>query len=107
MSNTNLQPLTIYGRLLEIGNATQGDNWRKQDFTITTLDQYPKEVNLQVWNNAIEQLERCKLNDLVICRINLSSRKYEGKYFTEVTCWRIEVDFNAMRKEVTPEQTPF
>ena len=111
MSNTNLQPLTIYGKILEIGTITSSENWKKQDFTIVTVDEYPKQINVHVWNSAIEQLERCKINDLVTCRINISSRKHEGRYYTEVTCWRIEVDFNSMRKEVTPvvdnNQTPF
>ena len=102
MTNTNIQPLTIYGRILEIGTFTSGENWKKQDFTIITLDQYPKEINLHAWNACIDQLQRCTVNDLVTCRINISSRKHEGRYYTEVTTWKIEVDFNTMRKEVTP-----
>jgi hypothetical protein len=108
--NTPTNNLTITGRITEIGSAAQGENWQKQDFTIETLEQYSKLVNIHVWNDKIEQLSRCRINDVVMCRINISSRKHENRYYTEVTAWKIEVDFNRMRNEAPatePTETPF
>ncbi len=98
MSSTTNQ-LTITGRISEIGSAAQGENWQKQDFTIETLEQYSKLVNIHVWNDKIEQLSRCRIGDVVMCRINISSRKHENKFYTEVTAWKVEIDFNTMRSE--------
>ena len=101
---TTANYLTINGRITEIGSAAQGENWQKQDFTIETLDQFSKIVNIHVWNDKIEQLTRCRIGDIVSCRINISSRKHENRYYTEVNAWKIEVDFNAMRNQVTTEE---
>jgi hypothetical protein len=104
--NTTANQLTINGRITEIGSAAQGENWKKQDFTIDTIEQFPKTINIHVWNDKIEQLNRCRVNDVVTCKINVSSRKHENRYYTEVTAWKIELDFNAMREQVAPVQTP-
>jgi hypothetical protein len=95
--------LTISGRITEIGSATHGETWQKQDFTIETLDQFSKLVNIHVWNDKLEQLSRCRVGDVVLCRINISSRKHDNKFYTEVTAWKVEVDFNKMRNEAPVE----
>jgi hypothetical protein len=108
--NTPTNNLTITGRITEIGSAAQGENWQKQDFTVETLEQYSKTVNIHVWNDKIEQLSRCRIGDVVLCRINISSRKHDNRYYTEVIAWKIEVDFNRMRSETPatePTETPF
>jgi hypothetical protein len=104
MSTTTNQ-LIISGRITEINSASQGETWTKQDFTIETLEQFSKLVNIHVWNDKLEQLIRCRIGDIVICRINISSRKHENRYYTEVTAWKIEVDFNAMRTEQPAKET--
>ena len=102
---TTQNNLTITGRITEIGSAAQGDNWQKKDFTIETLEQFSKLVNIHVWNDKIEQLNRCRVGDIVSCKINISSRKHENRYYTEVTAWKVEVDFNAMRNQEPVKET--
>jgi hypothetical protein len=109
--STTTNNLTITGRITEIGTQAQGESWQKQDFTIETLEQFSKLVNIHVWNDNIEQLTRCRIGDVVLCRINISSRKHENRYYTEVTAWKVEVDFNRTRNgvpgtEPTPNETP-
>ena len=100
---TSENKLIINGRITEISSESQGENWQKQDFTIETLEQFSKLVNIHVWNDKIEQLSRCKIGDIVNCRINISSRKHENRYYTEVTAWKIEVDFNATKNQQPAE----
>jgi len=100
---TTENKLIINGRITEISSVSHNENWQKQDFTIETLEQFGKLVNIHVWNDKIEQLGRCRIGDIVTCRINISSRKHENRFYTEVTAWKIEVDFNAMRNEAPAE----
>jgi len=102
---TTENKLIINGRITEISSVSQSENWQKQDFTIETLEQFSKLVNIHVWNDKIEQLSRCRIGDVVLCRINISSRKHENRYYTEVTAWKVEVDFNKMRSEAPAENT--
>jgi CTP-dependent riboflavin kinase len=97
--NSTTNQLTINGRITEIGSAVQGETWAKQDFTIETIEQYPKTINIHVWNDKMDQLSRCKLNDIVNCNINISSRKHENRYYTEVVAWKVDLDFKAMKTQ--------
>ena len=90
--------LSISGTIVEIGNAIQGENWIKQDFTIRTEGDYPVLVNFITFNTAQDQLSRCKLYDQVTVLFNPESKSYENngvkKYFNELKAWKITVNFN-------------
>jgi hypothetical protein len=97
MTTQNNQ-LSIRGIITDIGNAEQGENWQKQEFSITTVDKYAKEVRIAVWNANIEWLSRCKLGDEVVVLFNVQSRKHNDKFYTELSAWRIDVDILSMKK---------
>lgn len=93
--------LTITGKVMEIGETIAGETangqWKKAHFVILTEEKYPKDVCIHVWNDTILQLERIKEQDIVNVNVNLVSRKHDGRWYTEVQAWRIDVDFHAMR----------
>jgi len=95
MTTENKQ-LSIRGYIREIGTQDSGETWKKQEFTIETVEKYPKELRISCWNNNVEWLSRCKVGDLVNVLFNVQSRSYNGKWFTEVSAWRIDVDVRAM-----------
>jgi hypothetical protein len=86
--------LKYTGTIIEIGNAIQGETWIKQDFTIRTDEQYPQLINFLTFNDCQDQLTRCKVNDDVTVFFNAKSRKFNDKWYTEITAWRININFN-------------
>jgi hypothetical protein len=88
------QVLSYTGTIVEIGNAVQGETWIKQDFTIRTAEKYPQLINFLTFNDAQEQLTRCKINDDVTILFNAKSRKFNEKWYTEITAWKITINFN-------------
>jgi hypothetical protein len=56
----------------------------KQTFILETVGQYPKKIALDVWDDKIA----FALNESVVVDINLESREYNGKWFTNATAWR-------------------
>lgn len=88
--------LLISGYIREIGTLESGETWKKQEFTIETVEKYPKELRISCWSNNIEYLSRCKEGDLVNVYFNVQSRSHSGKWYTEVSAWRIDVDIRAM-----------
>jgi hypothetical protein len=95
--NTETKEKTVLkysGTIVEIGNAIQGETWIKQDFTIRTEEQYPQLINFLAFNDCQDQLTRCKLDDQVTIFFNAKSRKFNDKYYTELTAWRININFN-------------
>ena len=103
MNNANTNQLRIFGKVLEIAEPITGNmgesNWTKQDFVIETIDRYPKQIQMCVWGNNTIWLERIAVGDLVNCSINISSKKSNDRWFTEVTAWRVDLDLAAMKAE--------
>lgn len=99
--NTATNQLQISGKILEIGtemaNEIGNNTWKKQDFVIQTDEKYSKTISISVWGDNILWLQRCKVGDIVNAMINVSSKKVNDRWFTEVTAWRIEVDIQRMK----------
>lgn len=96
---TENKPLFICGIILEIGALESGETWQKQEFTIRTLDKYPTEVRISVWNKNLIWLERCKIGDIVNVYFNMLSQKHNEKWYTVITAWRIEVNIYETQKQ--------
>jgi hypothetical protein len=84
--------MEIEGKIIQIlplqsGVSSKGE-WKKQDFILETQDQYPKKVCISAWNSKI-QVEPL-LNTSVKISINIESREYSGRWYTDVKAWKIE-----------------
>lgn len=89
--------LQVKGRLVKILDAEEGVSkadkpWKKQSFVIDTGAQYNPEICFQVFGEdriekIIAPLEEGMEVDVFF---NLSSRKYNDKYFHNVDAWKVE-----------------
>ena len=79
----------------------QGNNgeWKKQTIVITTNEQYPKDVAIDLWKDNVTKAESFNIDDTLDCEIDVSSREYNGKWYTNVKAWKIS------KVEVTEEVT--
>lgn len=68
----------------------QGKNgpWRKQEFLIETLDQYPKKVLFSLWSDKIDQ-NPFSIGQEVVVSFDAESREYNGRYYTELRAWKV------------------
>jgi len=88
--------MEIEGRLVEVlaeqsGQGRTGNTWRKQSFVIETMDsQYPKKVCIDVWGDNIDNLKAFKTNDVLNVKMDIESREYNGRWFTNVKAWRVD-----------------
>ena len=63
--------------------------WKKQEFIVETQTQYPKKVCLSVWGDKIDQFKISE-GDIVNISVDLESREYNGRWYTEARAWKIE-----------------
>jgi hypothetical protein len=91
---TTKNKLVLFGTIVEISDASQGETWIKQNFVIRTNDDFPQLVEFLTFNAAQEMLTRCKVGDDVSVYFNCKSRQYENKYYTELTAYRVYINFN-------------
>jgi len=89
---------------LQSGKSQRGE-WQKQDFILETESQYPKKVCISVWNNKFDvvSLEGKKIR----ASIEVESREYNGKWYTDVKAWKIEsLEQSVNNPAETPTELP-
>ena len=86
--------MEITGKVVRLGGLTEGTSargpWRKQDLIIETDEQYPKTVCLTCWTNQIEEIQSMTPGQLIKAQIDISSREFNGKWYTDVRVWRFD-----------------
>ncbi len=82
------------------GTSKAGKVWSKGGFVIETTDtQYPKSVALETFGDKVENPA---IGSVVTAHINLESREWNGKWFSDIKCWKVDIDQPA--KGVTVKQ---
>ena len=88
--------LEIEGRIarklnVQTGTSTRGA-WSKQEFVIEYQEgNFPSQICMNVWGeDKVRDLEKYQVGDKVKISFNLSSREYNGRWYTDVRAWRIE-----------------
>lgn|SRR6185436_13333526 len=92
--------LEITGKLVQVqaeqtGTGKNG-NWVKQNFIIETAhEQYPKKVCFTMWGDKTQILKSMKEGTQVKVAFDVESREYNGKWYTDLKAWKIDVAGNA------------
>lgn len=74
----------------ETGESKNG-TWSKRTIVIETADEkYPKSVAIEQWGQSIEDTFLAE-GYTVTASINIESREWNGRWFTNVKAWKIEV----------------
>lgn len=85
--------MEIKGKVISFGPLIEGQSargvWRKQEFIIETIEQYPKQVCLTCWGDTIDAVVNLKAGDTISAGINIESREFNGKWYTDVRAYNI------------------
>lgn len=71
---------------LQSGVSKAGNSWEKATVVIETLDQYPKTIAMSNMKRA-QELAAIPVGTTAVFDIGIESREYNGRWYTEVTCW--------------------
>lgn len=87
--------LEISGKVLQIlpeqtGTGKNGQ-WNRQDFVIETQEQYPRKVFFSAWGDKASVLKTLKPGVVVSVSFNAESREFNGKWYTDLRIWKIEL----------------
>ena len=104
--------LDIIGRIIQIlptssGVSKAGKEWVKQEFVIETQEQYPKKVCIGTMNEKTKELSRFKTGEDVKVAINVESREYNGKWYTNINAWKIEPAGSGSAASAAVNENPF
>jgi hypothetical protein len=90
--NKQSKNMEIKGKVIDLLNEQRGDGqraWRKRDFVIETQEQYPKKVCISLWGDKIDSAN-LKIGEEITVSINIESREFKGKWYTNVKAWKID-----------------
>ena len=89
--------MEINGKIIELlpeksGQSANG-GWRKQEYILETSSQYPKKVCFMAWGDKIDQFA-IKQGEILVVSVDLESREYNGRWYTDVKAWKVSRDGN-------------
>lgn len=102
--------MEIIGKLLQklplqSGIGRTGNSWQKQEFVVETIEQYPKKVCANLWGDKLDMLDKVNVGDTVKVSFSLESREYNGKWYTDVKAWNIEVATDVPAQPIPAQHT--
>jgi hypothetical protein len=79
--------MEIKGKIISIlplatGTSAKG-TWKKQEYILQTTEQFPKKICFVVWGDKIDEYA-LKTNDSVEVSIDIESREFNGRWYTDV-----------------------
>ena len=106
--------LEITGKIIQImdetsGTSKTGNPWVKQEFVIETFDKFPRKVMISTMGDKVSELKKFKAGDQIKASLNLESREWNGRWFTDVRAWKIEADgqqSSSSQDTFYPDQDP-
>ena len=71
------------------GISKAGKEWKKQSIVINTGGDYPQLLQVDFMNAKCDQLAAFNVDSEVTADINLNGREHNGKYYTNITGWKL------------------
>ena len=100
---------TVSGKLKQImdvheGTSKAGKEWKRQEFILDTSEQYNPFIQFSCFGEKVSLLNGKNLGDTLEVSFNLSSKEYNGKYYTQATAWKIENGTKESAAPVVPKE---
>ena len=85
--------LQINGRVIDVLAEQSGEGrngtWRKREFILETDGDYPKQICIVQWGDAIDKAD-VQQGETITAHIDIASREYNGRWYTDVKAWRVD-----------------
>ena len=65
------------------GVSKAGNQWKKQEYVLETLDSYPKKVKFDFFGDRADQYP-LEVGDIITLSYDLESREFNGRWYTDI-----------------------
>lgn len=80
----------IIAALPEVSGVSKaGNSWKKREYVLETLENYPKKVHFDFFGERADQFP-LNIGDTITLSFDIESREYNGKWFTSIRGWKAE-----------------
>ena len=81
----------ISGKIKEIfEEQTFNSGFKKKEFVVTTQEQYPQDLKLELIQDKTDLINGFNKGDEVKAQVNLRGNEYNGRYYVNLQAWRLE-----------------
>jgi len=89
--------LEIKGKVIALQAIEKGQSnnkdWEKQNIVIEEIEgNYPKKIALQGFGKIVDTTKNLKVGQIITAHINIESREYNSKWYTNVSVWKIDFE---------------
>ena len=88
--------LEISGKIIKILPEQTGSGkngvWKKQDFILETMEQFPKKICIAAWGDKVDQIQSLNVGEEVKVAFNVESREYNERWYTDLKAWKIDTN---------------
>jgi Domain of unknown function (DUF3127) len=94
------------GKLKWIGDTQNfPSGFTKREFVVTTAaDKYPQDLKFEVVKDKCPLLDPFELGQDVQVNFDIRGNEYNGKYFVNLACWKIQAAGEPSGKKSSPRQ---
>ena len=94
--------MDIKGKIIQkmdpVGGVSKaGNQWKKQEYVLETLDSYPKKVKFDFFGDRADQYP-LEVGDIITLSYDIESREFNGRWYTDIR------GFKAMKED--PNSVP-
>lgn len=107
--------MEIKGKVIQIlstegGTSRSGNPWSKASLIVEVAEnpQYPKKIKISNMKNA-DAFSKITVGSEVVFKVEIESREYNGRWYTEVNCWGWDTNQSAQsipQRTVYPQAQP-
>ncbi len=77
---------------LQSGVSKAGNQWKKQEYVMETLDSYPRKVKFDFFGDRADQYP-LEVGDVITLSYDIESREFNGRWYTDIR------GFKAMKED--------
>lgn len=70
------------------GTSKAGKPWKKKEWVVETIDQYPRKVKIQCFGDRADNIQ-IEVGKDYLLSVDLDSREYNGRWYTDVSVFRV------------------
>lgn len=71
------------------GTSRSGNPWKKREYVLETLENYPRKVCFNLFGDRADQFP-LTVGEVVTVSFDLESREYNGRWYTDVRAWKVD-----------------
>lgn len=85
------QGFQIEGKIHQVNDVQTFDSgFSKREFVVETIDQYPQMIKFELLKDKTNLTDSFNQGDSINVHFDIRGNEYQGKYYVNLVCWKVE-----------------